>query len=212
MSILLVDDHRMFSEGMALILGQGVPEHEIRVTDSVTEGFRLLDEEPDTALILLDLGMPGLDGMTFVQGLVKRDLATPFAVLSAATDVERIGLALDAGAIGFVPKSHDGPALVSAVRTMLAGDVYLPDEVRARLAARQHSSEPDAPRYRRVGITDTQYLVLKCLARGSGNSEIALALHVSENTVKSHVRALFEVLAVNNRTAAVQAARELGLL
>jgi DNA-binding NarL/FixJ family response regulator len=212
MSILLVDDHRMFSEGMALILGQGVPEHEIRVTDCVTEGFRVLDEDPDVALILLDLRMPGLDGMTFVQGLAKRDLTTPFAVLSAATDLEHIGAALDAGAIGFVPKSHDGPALVDAVRTMLAGDVYLPEDVRVRLAARQDGGQADQPRYRRFGITDTQYRVLECLAKGSGNSEIALALHVSENTVKSHVRALFEVLAVNNRTAAVQIARELDLL
>lgn len=212
MSILIVDDHRMFSEGLSLILREGFPEHEIRIAGNVSEGFEALETDPDVALILLDLRMPGLDGMMFMQGLSKRGLITPLAVVSAATDTEQIGAALNAGAIGFVPKSHDGPALVNAVRTMLAGDIYLPEEIRSRLALRRDGGDEQTPRYRRFGITDTQFRVLECMAKGLGNSDIGVALHVSENTVKSHVRVLFEVLAVNNRTAAVQIARELDLI
>lgn len=212
MSILVVDDHKMFSEGLALVLRHGLPEHEIMLADTVSEGLQIVESDPDVELILLDLRMPGLDGMSFVEGLTKRGLATPFAVVSAATDVERIGTALDAGAMGFIPKSHDSRGLVEAVRTMLDGDLYLPDDVRERLATRRDGSLEDTPRHRRFGITDTQYRVLDCLGKGCSNREIALALHVSENTVKSHVQALFQVLAVNNRTAAVQIARELELI
>ena len=212
MSILVVDDHRMFSEGLALVLRHGLPEHEIKLADTVNEGLHVVETDPDIALILLDLRMPGLDGMSFVEGLAKRGLATPFAVVSAATDVERIGTAMEAGAMGFVPKSHDGSALVEAVRTMLGGDLYVPDELRDRIAARRDGLVDESPRHRRFGITDTQFRVLDCLGKGSSNRDIAHALHVSENTVKSHVQALFQVLAVTNRTAAVQIARELELI
>lgn len=211
MAILVVDDHVLFAEGLSRVLREGLPEHEVHFAHSVDEALAAIESGPDFALVLLDLGLPGGDGKWFIEGVYQRELDVPVAVLSATDDIERIEAALTAGALGFVPKCHHGAELLEALRTMLQGDLYLPASIRHALATRRAAGGKDAP-HRRLGITDAQMRVLECLADGCSNGDIAQRVHVSENTVKSHLQVLFQTLGVSNRTAAVQQAREQGLL
>lgn len=208
MKILVCDDHPIFREGLCEALAELDAEF-VEASDS-DAALRSVAADADIELVLLDLSMPGVDGWTAFRALRQRHPAVPVVIVSASEDPDDIRRALDGGASGFIPKSSPIQVLRSALRLVLAGGVYVPT---AALAERTSpdAQPPSRRRERAPALTPRQVDVLKLLARGLTNREIAAVLGIAESTVKTHLRTLFEVLDVSNRTEATLVMRELGI-
>ncbi|NEX22082.1 response regulator transcription factor [Thiorhodococcus mannitoliphagus] len=215
MQALVIDDHPVFVSALIGIL-RGMPQGiEPRSAHSIDEALAHLEADPQIGFILLDLGLPGLDGLSFLRVIEKRKLAIPVIVISSQEEPEAIRACVDAGAIGFIPKSHTPEQVRSAIERMLMGDIYLPPQVMP-----EAEGLPPCPlEYRALppvceslGLTRRSYQVLCCLAEGRSNKEIANRLDISVHTVKAHLARLSECLQTTNRTDTVREAIRLGLI
>jgi DNA-binding NarL/FixJ family response regulator len=200
--ILVVDDHPLFRSGIAGVIADLAAAVETTEASSCEKALGLLAAGREFALILLDLNLPGMDGMTGLARLRDAAPATPVVVLSATEDSRKIKQAIAAGAKGYVPKSAGRDILLNALRLVLSGGVYLPINI----------MESPAPAATAEQLTPRQRDVLQWLVRGKSNKEIADLLGMAENTVRVHVAAIFRYLDVKNRTEAGYAATRRGLL
>jgi DNA-binding NarL/FixJ family response regulator len=204
MKILIADDHALFREGLRHVLGQLEGVTEVLEAGTCGEALELAAADPALGLVLLDIRMPDMSGLDGLATLVERHPLLPVVVLSASLAPEDMQQALDGGATGFIPKTATGPVMLSALRLVLSGGVYVPPEMLAPPPRPEASGEPP--------LTPRQIEVLRLLERGDPNKVIARELALSEATVKAHIGAIMRALGVRNRTQAVRAARELGLL
>lgn len=202
MDILLIDDHPLFRAGIATVIDDLDAPVRIIEAGSCEQALGLLERGVEFSLILLDLHLPGMDGMTGLSKLRDSSPATPVVVLSATEDSRRIRQAIGAGAKGYIPKSASRQIILSALRLVLAGGVYLPQSI----------LESPAPVATAGELTTRQREVLRWLARGKSNKEIADTLGMAENTVRVHVAAILKYLDVKNRAEAVFAALSRGLV
>lgn len=211
MKILVADDHALFRDGLRYLLGQLGEALELLEAKDGAEALELARAHPELDLVLLDLGMPGIDGLAGLRLLRARCPAVPVVILSGSEEPADVRQALDAGALGFIPKSSTSQVMLSALRLVLSGGMYLPPSymlerpaVRMPLAA--------ASSVESLGLTPRQLDVLRLLGQGHSNKEIARVLDLAEGTVKLHISAILRALGVDNRTrAVVAAARLLGL-
>ena len=203
MRILVVDDHPLFRSGIAGVIAELAATVETTEASSCEKALGLLAAGREFALILLDLNLPGMDGMTGLARLRDAAPATPVVVLSATEDSRKIKQAIAAGAKGYVPKSAGRDILLNALRLVLSGGVYLPINIMESPPPASTATEQLTPRQREV---------LQWLVRGKSNKEIADLLGMAENTVRVHVAAIFRYLDVKNRTEAGYAATRRGLL
>ena len=157
-------------------------------------------------LILTDLAMPGMPWHESLRLLRENNPETPIVVLSAVSDHDNVTKAIDLGASGFIPKTSPSKLILGALRLVLAGGLYLPSELLTNAAGTD-----DADGKNNI-LTPRQLDVLKLIAQGKPNKIIANELHLSEGTVKLHVTAILKALNVINRTGAVSAARDMGLI
>ncbi|HLD67538.1 MAG TPA: response regulator transcription factor [Pseudomonas sp.] len=194
LSLLLVDDHRIFLDGLALALGPLSPGLLIHTAQSAAEAEALLRNQ-DFDLILLDLRLPDVPGLELLQRWQQAGQLTPVAILSASDSPQDAQAALAAGALGFIPKSADADGLRLAVTRVLLGETL-----------------PTPARDRGTPLTPRQRDILLLLADGLPNKAISRRIGLSEDTVKTHLRALFQELDVHTRTACVSAARQRGWL
>jgi DNA-binding NarL/FixJ family response regulator len=204
LKILLIDDHHLFLQGMQSLLA-GFVTSVVATDDAEAALLALSETKPD--LILIDLFMPGMDGLSFIKAVESRQLLIPVVVLSAAEDISDIRKVLEAGAFGFIPKSVDRENLLLALNTVVSGSIYVPESIVSRLTAR--GVEAEASNY---GLSVRQIQILELLAKGYPNKKISLILFIKDETVKTHLRNIFQILAVNTRTEAVTRALELRLL
>jgi DNA-binding NarL/FixJ family response regulator len=207
MRILILDDHRLFLDGLHHVLRQFGEQTVIEEAQSTRQALELISNESRYNLILADLSLPGLDGFAFLQALRERRITTPVVVISGTTEVGDVRRALDNGALGFIPKSMGSAQVLAALEQVLHGDVYVPPDLWSTVfdpnyRERANDDRPEAP----LGIGARQMDVLKLMAQGCSNKEIATILDISEATVKSHVGQLFRALDVKNRTACVREA------
>lgn len=212
MKILIADDHALFREGLRYLLAGLDDNVEVFEAKDGAEALALVAAHPDLDLILLDLAMPGMDGFVGLRALRARVPAVPIVILSSSEEPTDIRLALDGGAMGFVPKSSGSEVMLGALRLVLAGGVYLPPAFLERSRAGKSPIMSAAPTLENLGLTARQYDVLRLLGHGKSNKEIARVLDLAEGTVKLHVSAILKALDAANRTQAViAAARLLGL-
>lgn len=207
MRILVVDDHQLFIDGVRHILEKLDDQALITEANRALEAIELLESGREFDLILIDLSMPGMDGMSVLQRMHERGVWLPLVVISGEEDVRTIKSALEAGALGFIPKSHSSQEMLAALNHILDGEIYLPPGIEKemeRLGSRQTRHESP--------ITRRQMDVLQLMAKGYSNKQIATSLFLTEHTVKAHVSALFTTLAANNRTECVQIAQRQGIL
>jgi two-component system nitrate/nitrite response regulator NarL len=210
MKLLIVDDHPVLREGIAALLRQAGPGAEVLQARDASEGLALVEVHADLDAVVLDLMMPGMDGWQAISEFGRRRPDLPVIVLSSSEDPHDARKALALGALGYVPKSASQHVLLSAIRIVLDGDIYVPPLVLADSGAaigRQHGVEPKAAR-----LTERQTEILKMLSKGQPNKTIASTLDLSEKTVKAHITAIFRSLNVVNRTQAAAVGREFGLI
>lgn len=203
-SILIADDHpmvrRALREALVETLGDGIRVEETGTIGAVRE---VLAREP-VDLLMLDLNMPGMDGMLSLNALRAEFPAVPILVVTAMDEPSFVRQAIEFGASGFLPKSAPYSCIGEAVTSLLAGDLWFPqglpdvEPVDEDLAAR--ISE----------LTPQQHRVFMLLAQGKLNKEIGFELDVTEATVKTHVSRILSKLGVNSRTQAALVAQRLG--
>jgi DNA-binding NarL/FixJ family response regulator len=155
--------------------------------------------------------MPDQSGMELIPVFAKRCPQVPVIVLSSSEDPRDVSLALKSGAFGYVPKSASPRNILSALRLVLSGEVYVPPlmlELAPSLAGESGQAMSEAS----GRLTERQTEVLRQLCRGLSNKEISRALDLSEKTTKSHITAIFKALGVVNRTQAASAARRAGIV
>lgn len=201
MKLLIVDDHAMVREGLAALLNQAGAT--VLQAKSGAEGLERAGQESDLDAVFLDLAMPsgGVDG---VRAFAAGHPSVPIIVLSSSEDPDDVRQSLAAGALGFLPKSANAQTMLSALRLVLAGEIYVPPLM---LQATASKIGGDAH-----GLTERQIAVLQQLCRGDSNKDIAATLNISEKTAKVHITAIFKALGVVNRLQAAAAARRLGLV
>ena len=220
MKILIADDHRLVVEAVAGKLATLGPDVAVVTAYSVADLVALLDDS--VALALIDLSMPGARGVEHVAQVHQCWPQLKIIVLSGVEEQAAMRAALDAGASGFIPKAFSPDVMLSAVRQVLDGGIYLPPLMMGLGAAmdlgRAGSAEifepyavslTPTPAQLRAALTERQLDVLNHLSAGLPNKQIARSLGISEGTVKIHLAAIFRTLRARNRTEAVIAARAL---
>src|SRR5262245_47571063 len=211
MRILICDDHAVFRAGLGLVLRELDASVTILDASSAAETLRLVEEDPDLDLLLMDLEMPGMNGLAALGTLRVRAPTIPVVIVSASERQEDVRAALEGGAAGFIPKSSSAPVLLAALRLILSGGVYVPPLVLAATPAGSATPAADRRRERAAGLTPRQLEVLRLLAAGRTNREICETLGIAEGTVKAHIATILEALDVSNRTEAGAVMRQLGL-
>jgi DNA-binding NarL/FixJ family response regulator len=217
MKILVVDDHPLIREALREVLKALDAQIVLVEASSCAEGLAAAHVHPDLGLVLLDLTLPDNSGFDALAQFRAEHPGVPVVMLSATDETQTVTHALDAGAMGFIPKTSSTQLLVSALRLVLSGGVYLPPEVLRHSggapAALYHagSSAASAMTYREIGLTERQAQVLSLMVQGKPNKLICRDLKLAEGTVKIHVTAVLKALGVANRTQAVIAVGRLGL-
>ena len=223
MKILLVDDHTLFREGLAMLLKPLVTPLEVWDAGNCEEAFELLERRGAPDMVLIDLAMPGMSGIEGLSVLHARHPETLLVALSSSDDKATVLQALDAGALGFIPKTSQASVMVGALRLILAKGIYLPPSVFLGAhpqAAARSLQRPALPglgevpvcRPSDLGLSPRQTDVLYQILQGKPVKLIGRALGMAEGTVKSHTSAVLRALNVTTRTQAVVAAGSLGLV
>jgi two-component system, NarL family, response regulator len=199
--VLVVDDHALLRTGVANIINQ---EPELEVVAEAANGIEAVEafarHRPDVTL--MDLRMPGMEGVEAVRLIRAIDPLARVIVLTTYDADEDIARALQAGAKAYILKDIAAAALVACIHDVLAGKTYLAPSAAAKLAER----------VTQIQLTPRELAALRLLADGHSNKEIATALTISERTVKTHLGHLFEKLGVTSRTEAVRVATRRGLV
>ncbi len=208
-TLLIVDDHPVVRDGLVAILGT---QPDFRVSGEAASGSEALTlfEERQPDVVLLDLEMPGLDGVEVIRRLRELQPGVRIVVFTAFDSDERILSAVQAGAKGYLLKGVPRSELFNAIRVVHQGGSLLQPVVASRLlshiAGPHESDTPAEP------LTPRESEVLNLLAQGKQNKEIALELSVSERTVKFHISSILAKLGAGNRTEAVTIALQKGLV
>jgi len=211
MRILIADDHRLMIEAVKTKLSEIAPDVEFLLATNVEELLSRADDALDLAVV--DLVMPGAEGYEHVAEFHRRHPAVPVIVLSGCEEPALMRAVLSHGVLGFIPKMYSSDVMLSAVRLVLAGGVYVPP-IMLWPVPTGHAvdvSKPATPTVESLCgvLTERQMEVLHLLSQGKPNKLIGRSLGISEGTVKIHVAAVFRALNARNRTEAVIAARSL---
>ena len=210
--ILIADAHLIIRQGLRLILET---EGDLELVGEASDGAEALELcaslHPD--VVLMDLRMPGMDGLTAIEKLRGTQPEIAVVILTTFNEDELMVRGLQAGAHGYLLKDTDRRALFDTIRAAARGETLLKPEIMARVLARrnvptleaQAASEP-------VNLTEREHQVLEAVARGERSKEIALRLEISERTVKAHLASIYGKLGVDSRAAAIAVAAQKGLL
>ena len=199
---LIADDHPMVRDALRTVLSHSFPGAAVGLAGSLAEAQAALERQPDTDALLLDLDMPGMDGLTGLA-LLRSDWPTvPIVVVSAARDATVARRTHDLGAAAYVDKSASLEEIAAVVRAVLDGEIIVPPEI---------GSASDSFAQRANQLTPQQWRVLALMVQGDQNKQIAYKLGVGEATVKAHVTVILRKLGVRSRTQAVIEARGLSL-
>lgn len=209
-TVIVADDHPLFRTAIKEALQESQGETNFLEANSFESLQRLVEENPDVDLVLLDLHMPGVSGFAGLVYLCKRYPSVPVVIISANEDPLVIHRALDHGAAGFIPKSSDLKTITNAIGDILMGEIWAPESASTDLPGKNTSELELAERMAK--LTPQQFKVLMAVSQGLLNKQIAYDMNISEATVKAHVTAIMNKLGVSNRTQAVLAASKLDVL
>jgi len=213
MKILICDDHEVFRSGLRAALAGLAAE--IFDAACCREALEIIASEGEIDLALLDIEMPGEDGLACLRTLRAEHPEVGVVIVSASEEPADVRVALEGGALGFIPKSSNLQVMQSAIQIVLSGSIYVPPAILPALEESDSGARSDARRGRRRDragtLTERQTEVLNLICRGMTNKEIARILEIGLGTVKVHCSAIFDALEVTNRTEAVMVSKELGI-
>lgn len=207
MNVLIIDDHKLFSDGLEQLISGLADDIQVSKANSVEPFIQDTGALESYDLVLLDLRLPKVDGYTLLNDLTSVKSTPPVIAMSGTespTDVER---ALTLGVRGFLSKTTDYPEILHGIRAVLDGEKYISRYWEQRIDLENVQKQTLGP----DTISDRQRQMLDLLAQGLQNKEIGRVLNISDSTVKFHLKSLFKLLNVNNRLACVKVARERGL-
>lgn len=210
--LLVIEDHALVREGLVQTLRQLADEVEISAVADYDGAVGLLGSGSHFDLILLDLGLPGIDGLSCLKAFRKRYPSTPVVILSAFDDAQTVDKAMKGGAASFVPKTYSSERLLMVLRDVLAGEIFTPDPVPAVSVAISPPNKSDGgvdPSD--FGLSERLAEVLGLMASGKSNRDIAKLLGLTEGTVKVHMTRIFKALRVTSRTQAMVVVNRRGI-
>lgn len=196
-NIVIADDHPLFRNALFQSVHMAISGANLLEADSLDSLLTLLKKQEEVDLLLLDLKMPGANGLSGLIQLRSQYPDLPIVVISASEEASVVNQVKQHGAFGFIPKSSDMRSLIKALNQVLDGIPFFPQGLTAPTASQNDMSDKLA------SLTPQQYKVLGMLADGLLNKQIAYELDVSVATIKAHMTAIFRKLGVNNRTQAV---------
>ncbi|MBE6445432.1 MAG: response regulator transcription factor [Alphaproteobacteria bacterium] len=220
MKILIADDHELFLKGLELILHDFDQNMTIVSAKNYTEVFEKIKDNKGFDLVLTDLAMPGSDWLEAIEFIHKTLPETPIIILSAVFEKEIVQKTIEIGAAGYIPKTSSNAVIISAVNLVLSGGVYIPPELLQAtkqnefdlLKQVENITEDQSSSEKIKILSPRQIDVIRLIAQGKANKQIAYELGLTEGTVKLHVTAILKILNVYNRTGAVIEANRLGLI
>lgn len=211
MKLLLADDHSLFREGIRMVLESlaGEPLTVVEASD-FPQVLARVRASNDIDVALVDLAMPGMDGLSAIGAIRRAAPDLYLVVVSASEDPQVVRRALDAGAHGYISKSAGSAEMMRGIRSVLDGDIFVAPPVSAAEVTLVKPGDFDAERLR-AQLTPRQRDVLAMLRQGKSNKEVARDLNLAEITVKLHVTAILRSLGCENRTQAAILAARMGL-
>lgn len=210
--VLIVDDHPVLREGLRQLLEASKTLRVVAAVGDGEEMWKAIEKHGKPNVVLMDVEIPGQDGIALTATLHERAPEVRVVMLSAFSDSERIFSALKAGAVGYLLKNVAPDELRATVERAAEGEPILSGEIAGRVLREfEREREEDTLREELTGLTPREEEVLKLLATGESNREIAKRLFLSEQTVKNHVASIFRKLHVNDRTKAALLAVKMGL-
>lgn len=209
--VLVVDDHEMFSEALELLLGRQPDVELVGSARDAAEAMDMLHHDPD--VVLMDLDMPGTDGIEATRQIRERIPGAKIVLLTAIQSPEVIAEALSAGACGYVPKTRAVDDLMDVVRRAAAGEIVLPERDLAAVLAQLggNGNKVSAAEAALARLTPRENEILRALADGNTTSQVADSLGISALTVQSHVKNILAKLGVHSKIEAVTLAWRFGL-
>ena len=210
--IVLADDHALVRGGLALMVKMVDEGVQIIEANDFGQTLECLAQDEPIDLLLLDLLMPGMNGAAGVRQICNNSPDVPVIVVSVEEDIAAIRQALEAGAMGYIPKTSSPQVTMGAIKLVLSGGVYIPPHVLRLTGSRRQAGEEQDVALEPVGaeecdaafrLTSRQREVLELMARGKSNKAIASELGLTPGTVKMHTSRIFKSLDVENRTEAV---------
>ena len=216
MRILVADDHQLFRSGLGLLLSNIYDDVTIVEAVDIESALTRIDSEAPVDLVLLDVDMPGMEGMNGLRHILERIPGTPVVMISAIENSEDVFRAIGMGARGYILKSSSEHVLQHAISLAMSGETYIPsgiflDSSGQLTGGGTESARNDTPGNPLSRLTARQRDVLTRLMDGSPNKEIARELGLLESTVKAHVKAILKKLGAANRTQASMIASRHGL-
>jgi len=210
MQVLLADDHDLVRESLTAYIERLAPDISVVAGRDLDEAMRLMDEHPSIDVVVLDLRMPGMNGLEGLRKVRAARPTVPVVIMSGSTDLQIVRDTLAHGAKGFFPKTMNGQVLVNALRLVTAGETFIPS-VYLGDSESGPAIVPGQAGPASATFTRREQEVLQHLLRGRSNKEIAQSLGIEEVTIKLHVRGVCRKLGARNRTEAVAIAHQRGL-
>ncbi|MFT3891000.1 MAG: response regulator transcription factor [Anaerolineales bacterium] len=207
--ILVADDHLIIRQGLRLILET---ESDLELVGEASDGAEAVNLckklRPD--VVLMDLRMPNMDGLTAIEQLHIEQPEIAIVILTTFNEDELMFRGLQAGARGYLLKDTDRSTLFNTIRAAARGETLLKPEIMARVLSQ--ANKPKTGSNATVSLTERELEVLTSVARGERSKEIALQLGISERTVKAHLASIYEKLGVDSRAGAIAIAAQMGIL
>jgi DNA-binding NarL/FixJ family response regulator len=213
MQILVADDHKLVRDGLRPFLQELHPGADILDAATLDEAMAAVERADRLGLVLLDLMMPGMDGLKGLEIVKARCPDIPVVIVSGFSTREHVVAAVQAGAAGFIPKTVSGTAMVNALRLVLSGEKYLPsstffeDPGTQSMLPMGRAAAVQAP-FDKLSKREAEILTL--LVDGRTNKEIAIQLDLQEITIKVHLRNVYRKIGAANRAQAVRIAMQTG--
>ncbi len=201
--IVIADDHALVRGGLALLIDMASPGAEVLHANSLGQVTDILSQKGAINLLLLDLMMPGMEGEAGLKTICSSWPDVPVIIVSVKEDIHSIRQCLAAGAMGYLPKTSRSNIIVSAIRLVLEGGIYIPPHVlQLDKSQSDHNLNPPGS-VSENALTRRQLQVLELIESGKSNKAIAGELGLSTGTVKMHVSGIFKKLNIASRTEAV---------
>lgn len=207
--ILIADDHLIIRQGLRLILETESDFELVGEASDGAEALRLCKKlEPD--VVLMDLRMPNMDGLTAIEKLRTEQPEIAVVILTTFNEDELMFRGLQAGARGYLLKDTDRTMLFDTIRAAARGETLLKPEIMARVLSKRITTKSNPSE--QSGLTERELEVLEAVARGERSKEVASRLGISERTVKAHLASIYNKLGVDSRAAAIAVAAQKGLI